>query len=76
MTPYSQMSPYQKRLLSLVSASGVAFSTQSELAGLAPRTISDILCGRHTNSTLRVLLSLASYFNVSVDELIGFDMRE
>ena len=71
MTPYSQMSPYQRRLLALVSASGVAFSIQSELAGLAPRTISDILCGRHTNSTLRVLLSLASHFDVSTDYLHG-----
>ena len=75
MSPYSRMSVFQKRLFALASASGTACRTQSELAGLSSTMISDILSGRYCNPTLRVLWSLASYFHVSVDWLIGFDVR-
>lgn len=60
-----------KNLRALRRQKGISLFKVALATGITDRYLQRVEVGKHTNPTLAVLEKLATFFNVSIDELVG-----
>jgi len=70
------LSVFRERLRSLMDARGVQQNVLADAIGVTPATISRTLNGKRDEPKVQMIVEIASYFNVSIDWLLGMEYGE